>query len=318
MHENIGWATCVLEATSLFFSLSVYLCFHKHLYQNTKQMAPRDKPTDVTTGATENKEIRYRGVHKRLSTKLSACNCEFDVKNAAWWALIVFHKILSNPYPEDSHDSVVQTSPYRPPWDMRWLNHSTPTSLSGNPPNTPCCRIQRYRRDLIPCNNKDSACHSELRHGTWSELDSSVVAATLSPASVAESPHVHHQQPAELMEAALWNWNSLQPSVRRATSNSEKKQPLLPNRHRHTKSHSNSHTRSHPCSDCNSRATHFIHQTPFCSSHPSSLIPGTRSFCSANLNRTFFSSDGQFTVIYLRSYEIFSLRTINKLIKLAS
>ena len=39
--------------------------------------------------------------------------------------------------------------------------------LSG----TPCCRIQRYHRELIPCNNKDSACHPELRHGTWPELD---------------------------------------------------------------------------------------------------------------------------------------------------
>ena len=39
--------------------------------------------------------------------------------------------------------------------------------LSG----TPYCRIQRYHRELIPCNNKDSACHPELRHGTWPELD---------------------------------------------------------------------------------------------------------------------------------------------------
>ncbi|WJZ84426.1 hypothetical protein VitviT2T_004031 [Vitis vinifera] len=31
--------------------------------------------------------------------------------------------------------------------------------------------IQRYHRELIPCNNKDSACHPELRHGTWPELD---------------------------------------------------------------------------------------------------------------------------------------------------
>ena len=129
---------------------------------------------------------------------------------------------------------------------------------------------------------------------------------TLSPVSVAESPHVHHQKPAKLTEVALWNWNSLQPPVGRAASSSEKKQPLLRNRHRHTKSHSYSHTRSHPRSDCNSRAARFVHQTPLRLNHSPSLIPGTRSFCSTNLDRTFFSGDGQSTVIHQRSYEIFS------------